>query len=100
MAEGIDNGIITSKQLFKTWLEKLQQESWQLELLISGFVLYGVYGSHDLLGELKLYSDQVDSEFVGMLRSLRSVRWKLFSSIPCHTQIIMDRSNRVETRIR
>lgn len=28
---------------FKTWLDTLQQESWQLELLISGFAIYGLF---------------------------------------------------------
>jgi len=27
---------------FKAWLDKLQQESWQLELIISGFSIYGL----------------------------------------------------------
>ncbi|WP_075341336.1 hypothetical protein [Tenacibaculum agarivorans] len=27
---------------FKQWLDKLQQESWQLELLISGFAIFGL----------------------------------------------------------
>ncbi|NJB69989.1 hypothetical protein GGR42_000451 [Saonia flava] len=27
---------------FKKWLDKLQQESWQLELIISGFAIYGL----------------------------------------------------------
>ena len=27
---------------FKAWLDKLQQESWQLELIISGFAIYGL----------------------------------------------------------
>ncbi|WP_290701826.1 hypothetical protein [Lacinutrix sp.] len=27
---------------FKEWLDKLQQESWQLELIISGFSIYGL----------------------------------------------------------
>ncbi|RAJ13027.1 LTA synthase family protein [Olleya aquimaris] len=27
---------------FKLWLDKLQQESWQLELIISGFSIYGL----------------------------------------------------------
>jgi hypothetical protein len=34
-----------SKSVFKEWLEKLQQESWQLELLISGFVAFGIYSA-------------------------------------------------------
>lgn len=28
---------------FKAWLDTLQQESWQLELLISGFAIYGLF---------------------------------------------------------
>lgn len=37
------------KNVFTEWLEKLQQESWQLELLISGFALFGIWESRDIL---------------------------------------------------
>lgn len=37
------------KNIFSEWLEKLQQESWQLELLISGFALFGIWESRDIL---------------------------------------------------
>lgn len=37
------------KAFFTEWLEKLQQESWQLELLISGFVIYGLFEFSDYL---------------------------------------------------
>jgi len=30
------------KSFFKEWLEKLQQESWQLELIISGVAILGL----------------------------------------------------------
>ncbi len=30
-------------QKFKKWLDMLQQESWQLELIISGFAIYGLF---------------------------------------------------------
>ena len=33
------------KNIFKEWLEKLQQESWQLELLISGFAIVGIFAA-------------------------------------------------------
>ena len=33
-----------ASHLLKDWLEKLQQESWQLELLISGFAIFGLFG--------------------------------------------------------
>jgi len=32
----------SQKPFFKEWLEKLQQESWQLELLISGGAIYAI----------------------------------------------------------
>jgi len=38
-----------NKNIFTEWLEKLQQESWQLELLISGFALFGIWESRDIL---------------------------------------------------
>ncbi|WP_276975820.1 hypothetical protein, partial [Flavobacterium filum] len=44
-----------TKTLFKQWLEKLQQESWQLELLISGFALFGIYSSRILIADFGLY---------------------------------------------
>ena len=31
-----------NKNSFSEWLGKLQQESWQLELLISGLVIYAL----------------------------------------------------------
>lgn len=34
------------------WLERLQQESWQLELLISGFAIFLLMGSYDPLMDL------------------------------------------------
>jgi len=34
---------------FKAWLDKLQQESWQLELIISGFSVYGLSQAFDPL---------------------------------------------------
>ncbi len=35
---------------FKAWLDKLQQESWQLELIISGFAIYGLFLAIEPLG--------------------------------------------------
>jgi hypothetical protein len=42
-----------NKNIFKQWLEKLQQESWQLELLISGFALFGIYSVRTLITYLE-----------------------------------------------
>ncbi len=41
--------------IFSEWLEKLQQESWQLELLISGFALFGIWESRDMVGQAGQY---------------------------------------------
>lgn len=38
-----------NKPSFKKWLDLLQQESWQLELIISGFAIYGLYQAIDPL---------------------------------------------------
>ena len=38
---------------FKKWLEILQQESWQLELLISGFAIFLLAGAYDQLHGLE-----------------------------------------------
>ena len=52
-----------TKTLFKQWLEKLQQESWQLELLISGFALFGIYSSRVLIADFGLYiENDISSE--------------------------------------
>jgi len=43
------------KNSFIEWLEVLQQESWQLELLISGFALYGIWASQDMIQMISDY---------------------------------------------
>ncbi|MBK6564901.1 MAG: hypothetical protein IPG18_06810 [Saprospiraceae bacterium] len=40
------------KSVFTKWLEKLQQESWQLELLISGFAIFGIFQSRTIITDL------------------------------------------------
>ncbi len=41
-----------NENFFSEWLEKLQQESWQLELLISGFAIYGLFSFRDYLDKM------------------------------------------------
>jgi len=54
----------TKKGFFSEWLEQLQQESWQLELLISGLALFGIWESRGLLQRLEYYVDvNVTSEY-------------------------------------
>jgi len=43
------------KASFSDWLELLQQESWQLELLVSGFALFGVWESRHFLKRFEAY---------------------------------------------
>ena len=40
-----------TKSEFSKWLEQLQQESWQLELLISGLAILGIWEGKSLLDE-------------------------------------------------
>lgn len=46
-----------NRKIFSEWLEKLQQESWQLELLISGFALFGIWEASDWLHYLDYQKD-------------------------------------------
>ncbi|GGF40764.1 hypothetical protein [Echinicola rosea] len=39
------------KSAFKKWLDNLQQESWQLELIISGFLIYALFSAFGTLLE-------------------------------------------------
>jgi len=71
-----------TKELFREWLEKLQQESWQLELLISGLALFGIWESKDLLGQ---FDDYLDLNAVGELSTYLNlfsyflkVSWTIF----------------------
>lgn len=71
-----------TKEIFREWLEKLQQESWQLELLISGLALFGIWESRQLLGQ---FDDYLALNATGALESgLKSfsyflrVSWTIF----------------------
>ncbi len=45
------------KKIFKEWLEKLQQESWQLELIISGLAIYGLFSVYGYLEGVRIDRD-------------------------------------------
>lgn len=56
----------TSKK-FKKWLNKLQQESWQLELLVSAFVIYGLFQAYEPLNKMFLkFIKTVDDPFINV----------------------------------
>ncbi len=71
------------KGFFREWLETLQQESWQLELLISGFALFGIFEAKNLLEELtnfvsvQFFSNQV-SFIIALFMFILRGSWYIF----------------------
>lgn len=66
----------SKKNIFSEWLEQLQQESWQLELLISGLALFGIWESRSGLMKLENYFDtNIAGEYVGLLNPVIDVFW-------------------------
>lgn len=70
------------KKFFAEWLEKLQQESWQLELLISGFALYGVWGARPFISYLSDYAEANTSGVlngtIDLFVSILMIGWVIF----------------------
>lgn len=62
---------------FKKLLDKLQQESWQLELIISGFVIYGLFMGYEPLEveylKAKKIQELIGTNLLGMLLSSMSI---------------------------
>jgi hypothetical protein len=72
-----------NKSVFKEWLEKLQQESWHLELIISGFAIYAIYSIKPVLQELEFFRYEFITEsslvfIVVLFNMILKVGWKLF----------------------
>ena len=72
------------KTAFTEWLEKLQQESWQLELLISGFALFAIWESRTMIDGYENYL-AVNKNGSGYLNDvlvyfswLLSISWRIF----------------------
>lgn len=63
----------SSTNFFSQWLEKLQQESWQLELLISGFALFGIYNSHGVILDFRI--SIIDASTSGQVNELLFFIW-------------------------
>lgn len=51
---------------FKSWLDKLQQESWQLELLISGFAIFGLFSAIEPINHNLHHIDNANSTFISL----------------------------------
>ncbi|NBC57645.1 MAG: hypothetical protein GVY05_05090 [Bacteroidetes bacterium] len=47
----------------KTWLKRLQYDSWEPEILISGIVIYGLFKIFPYLDEFQLYLENYASDF-------------------------------------
>jgi len=72
------------KVSFSDWLELLQQESWQLELLVSGFALFGIWESRHFLKGFNSYVNAHTPEelstiflFIGFFFLLKAA-WGIF----------------------
>lgn len=70
---------------FKQLLDKLQQESWQLELLISGFAIFGLAAAIDPI-QIKLESANYDSDIYSVLFwfAAKVCCWILISNLMIH----------------
>ncbi len=70
---------------FRELLDKLQQESWQLELLISGFAIFGLFSSTGYIEE-SLNNANYNSEiyFVLLWFSAKVCCWILISNLLIH----------------
>jgi hypothetical protein len=55
--EKIEEVTNDQRQFYTQWLERLQQESWQLELVISGIVLYLVYGVKKYIDDFAVFAE-------------------------------------------
>lgn len=66
---------------FKKWLDKLQQESWQLELIISGFAIYGLFVAYEplLTSVNEAQNDQHIYQFIGSAIGLIACSILLFN---------------------
>lgn len=68
-----------NKSFLKEWLEKMQQESWQLELLISGFALFGIQKSQGILFTFNEYlTFEYYSPIFKLFHQALVVGWKIF----------------------
>ncbi len=72
----------SKKNFFSEWLEKLQQESWQLELLISGLALFGIWSAKGLLYQVDNYLDvHMSTDFdeaINLFVTMLWASWRIF----------------------
>ena len=62
----------SEKSILKKWLDKLQEESWNLELLISGFSIFGLFKAREFLeakAALLFANDIVDNSLMAFFNA-------------------------------
>jgi len=71
-----------TKSEFSKWLEQLQQESWQLELLISGLAIFGIWEGKSLLNDfaqnMELNTSEKLSEYLQIIIYFLKISWSIF----------------------
>ncbi|HRF42208.1 MAG TPA: hypothetical protein PK198_25630, partial [Saprospiraceae bacterium] len=67
-----------NKHKLSEWLDKIQQDSWQLELVITGFSIFLMLGVLDKLDELR-QSVSMASSGAGQLGFFVSILWVVFA---------------------
>lgn len=74
-----------NSSVFKDLLDKLQQESWQLELLISGFAIFGLFSATGHI-DMKLDIAEHDSRIIETLLwfAAKVCCWILISNLLIH----------------
>ncbi len=60
---------------FKRWLDKLQQESWQLELIISGFAIYALILAYEPLKVASLTAKEMNLDFFHTMWEAVTIIW-------------------------
>ncbi|WP_452228202.1 hypothetical protein [Lacinutrix sp. MEBiC02404] len=74
-----------TSDVFKKLLDKLQQESWQLELLISGFAIFGLIGLKGYIFDELIYSTQNTNVYsIALLTSLAPIILILLFNLIVH----------------
>lgn len=63
---------------FKKWLDKLQQESWQLELIISGFAIYALILAYEPIIIQLSRASSTESPVAAAIWSIVIISWAIF----------------------
>lgn len=71
-----------TKSEFSDWLEYLQQESWQLELLISGLAIFGIWEGKSFLDDfaqnMELNTSDDLSQYLSVVLYFLKISWSIF----------------------